>query len=128
MVEPRQLHLRGRSDWMWARLLDVPAALAARRYLVAGDLVLHVDDAFHPEAAGTYRLKGSPDGAECERVDDARPDLSLGAPELGAIYLGGVAPSLYATAGRIVEHAPGALERADAMFVTHPAPYCPLMF
>jgi predicted acetyltransferase len=128
MVEPRQLHLRGRSDWMWARLLDVPAALAARRYLVAGDLVLHVDDPFHPEAAGTYRLKGSPDGAECERVDDARPDLSLGAPELGAVYLGGAAPSLYASAGRIVEHAPGALERADAMFVTHPAPYCPLMF
>ena len=90
--------------------------------------LLHVDDAFHPAAAGTYRLKGSPDGAECERVDDARPDLSLGAPELGAMYLGGVAPSLYASAGRIVEHAPGALERADAMFVAHPAPYCPLMF
>ena len=128
LVEPRQLHQRGRSDWAWARLLDVPAALAARRYPVAGDLVLQVDDAFRPASGGTFRLKGSPDGAECERVDDARPDLVLGAPELGAIYLGGNAASLLGAVDRIVERSPGALARADAMFVTHPAPHCPLMF
>ena len=49
-------------------------------------------------------------------------DLRLGVTELGAIYLGGVSPSLLAAAGRIEEVRPGSLDRADALLATSPAP------
>ncbi|MGH9178185.1 MAG: sterol carrier protein domain-containing protein [Acidimicrobiales bacterium] len=43
---------------------------------------------------------------------------------LGALYLGGVGASTLATAGRVVEHAAGALARAGAMFRSDPDPFC----
>ncbi|MGH9283124.1 MAG: sterol carrier protein domain-containing protein, partial [Acidimicrobiales bacterium] len=73
--------------------------------------------------AGRYHLDGAPDGAGCRRVTGG-PDLSLSAEELGALYLGGVSASTLAAAGRIVEHRPGALARADAMLASHPGPFC----
>ena len=55
---------------MWARVLDVPAALSARRYAVELDVVLDVHDPFL-DRGGRFRLRGGPDGAECDRVDAA---------------------------------------------------------
>ena len=45
-------------DHLWVRILDVPAALSARRYESPGTLVLAVDDAFRPATSGRYRLDG----------------------------------------------------------------------
>jgi predicted acetyltransferase len=59
---------------------------------------------------------------------DAAPDLALSTTELGAIYLGGTRPSDLALAGRIEEHAPGALRRADALFAAARTPWCVVMF
>ncbi|MFP5377425.1 MAG: GNAT family N-acetyltransferase [Acidimicrobiia bacterium] len=123
LADPRRLRVTMASDMLWARLLDVAAALAARRYRVPGTLVIDVADAFRPDAAGRYRLDGGPDGAECRRTtDDA--DLSLTAEELGALYLGGTAASTLAAAGRVVEHRPGALAEADAFLGGSPLPFC----
>jgi hypothetical protein len=52
----------------------------------------------------------------------------MGAEELGAISLGGVAPSRLARAGRIVEESTGSLATADALFRSDVAPYCCTMF
>ena len=123
LVDPRRYRSTLVSDFLWARLLDPAVALAARRYSAPGQLVLDVADPFHPAAAGRYVLDGGPDGAGCRPTTD-EPDLTLGAEELGAIYLGGVAPSTLAAAGRLTEERPGALARADAMFVTCPGPFC----
>jgi len=124
LAESRRFHVNRYADSLWVRLLDVPAALSARRYAVEGRLVFEIRDARRPdgEAAGRFALDGGPDGAACTRTDD-EPDLSLDVADLGAIYLGGVAPSTLAAAGLIDEHAPGVLTRADTMFVTHPVPF-----
>lgn len=123
LVDPRRLRVTMASDLLWVRVLDVPAALAARRYPVPGTLVLEVADAFRPDVAGRYRLDAGPDGAEC-RPTTEEADLALGAEELGALYLGGVPPSTLAAAGRVGERRPGALARADALLASSPAPFC----
>ena len=123
LADPRRLRVIMLADQVWLRLLDVEVALAARRYPVAGRLVLEISDPSWPEAAGRYELDGGPDGAGCRRTS-AGPDLSLGAGELGAVYLGGVSVATLAAAGRVVEHRPGAIARADAMLASRPLPYC----
>lgn len=122
LADPRRLRTTMVSDFLWVRPLDVAAALAARRYQVDGALVLDVRDGARPRGAGRYGLEGGPDGAEC-RPTTGGADLALDVEDLGAVYLGGVAPSSLAATGRIVEVRAGALRRADAMFVSHPGPF-----
>jgi predicted acetyltransferase len=122
LADPRRLQRTG-EDGLWLRLLDPARALAERAYRGCGNLVLEVKDESWPKAQGAYRLEVSEDGAECKK-STKRPDLTLSAAELGAIYLGGVKLSDLARAGRAEEHTPGALALADAMFTTAPAPWC----
>jgi predicted acetyltransferase len=114
-------------DGIWLRLVDVAAALKGRRYAIDGRLVLRVQDAFCPWNDGQFELVGGPAGAEC-RPFNGTPELSLDAADLGALYLGGNRFSTLAVAGRVVEGQPGALTRADAMFASQPAPWCPSHF
>lgn len=123
LADPRRLRVTLAGDLLWVRVLDVAAALSARRYPVAGSLVVEVADRFRPGSGGRFELEGGPDGASCRRTR-AEADLALSAEELGALYLGGVPASTLAAAGRVVEHRPGALARADALFAGSPAPFC----
>lgn len=129
LAEQRRLHVNRLSDELWVRLLDVPAALAARRYASAGTIGFEVIDELRPDgaAAGRFALDGGPDGATASRTD-ADPDLVLGVADLGAAYLGGVAFSTLAAAGLVEERTPGALARADAMFRADPAPWAMTWF
>jgi len=123
LADPRRLRVTRRTDDLWVRIVDVPAALTARRYGVEDSLVLEISDPFLPNNAGCYALEGGPDGAVC-RPTTATADLALSVADLGAIFLGGVRPSALAYAGRVVEQSRGALRRADALFATDRAPYC----
>lgn len=126
LADPRQAVAR-LQDTLWLRVLDVPAALAARAYATDGSLVLRVEDAFLPEVAGTYLLEVRHGQARC--APTGRPAaLTLATADLAAIYLGGTRPARLARAGRIVEHEAGALARADRLFVTATAPWCPFVF
>ena len=49
--------------------------------------------------------------------------MTLGAEDLAAVYLGGVAPSVLARAGRI-QGSLEALRLADTLFAWHTAPWC----
>ncbi|CAM5544524.1 GNAT family N-acetyltransferase [Streptomyces abikoensis] len=111
-------------DALHVRLVDVGAALAARRYRSPVDVVLEVDDDFCPWNAGRWRLTGDPKGASCERTEDAA-DLSLSVRELGSAYLGGVSLTALAGAGRVRELREGALEEASAAFGSDVAPWLP---
>lgn len=102
------------SDPMYVRLLDLPTALAARRYAVNGVLVLDVADRFCPGNTGRWRLEGGPDGATCA-PSDAAPDLALDTADLATVFLGGNRWSTLAAAGRVAAD-PATLRRADAMF------------
>jgi predicted acetyltransferase len=108
---------------LWVRLVDVAAALSARRYAADPDVVLEVSDAFCPWNAGRYRLAGG----DCEPTD-AAPDLALDVTVLGAAYLGGTLLADLAAAGRVTELRPGALARASAAFRADVAPWCPEIF
>jgi predicted acetyltransferase len=123
LADPRRLRIISCFDSLWVRLLDIPAALAARRYASEGRLVLDVADPFCPENSGRYTLDGGPVGAECHRTSD-NPDLALDVADLGAVYLGGNRFTTLAHAGRAAERTPGALVRADRIFASDPAPWC----
>ncbi|HZD01413.1 MAG TPA: GNAT family N-acetyltransferase [Actinomycetes bacterium] len=123
LADPRQLRTTFVGDAVWVRLLDIPAALAARRYGVADRLVLEVTDALRPERGGRFALEGGPDGAACAPTSED-PDIVLGVAELGATYLGGARFSALAAATRATEATTGALARADHMFLGEQAPFC----
>ena len=126
LAEPRALRFQVR-DGAWLRIIDLPAALEARRFAVDGMLRLDVRDEFCPWNEGRWVLQGGPDGASCRR-SDGEPDLILGTEELASMYLGAVRPSVLARAGRIEERTDGAIQRADAMFDADVAPWCPHVF
>jgi predicted acetyltransferase len=118
--EPRKLGAR-LQDGLWVRLVDVPAALAARRYLAPVDVVLEVADPLLTENSGRWHLVGDPDSASCTRTDRV-PDLALDGHALSAAYLGGVALSTLAAGGRVTELVPGSLARASVAFGWHRPP------
>jgi len=126
LAEPRRLVTR-LWDSLWIRIVDVPMALAGRRYQTKGRLVVDVRDAFCPWNEGRYALDGGPDGATCARSDD-EADLSVAADALGAVYLGGVRFGTLRQVGRVEERSEGAVRRADAMFGWDPQPWCPEIF
>jgi predicted acetyltransferase len=129
LADQRQLRLTDMIDWLYVRILDVPAALQARGYRRDGRLVLDVLppsddlDGQADAAPGRWVLEAGPDGASCRAARTGEdPDLRMRVTDLGAVYLGGFAPSVLAAAGRIEELRPGSLDRADALLATTPAP------
>jgi predicted acetyltransferase len=116
----------GRFDFIWVRVLDVAAALSARRYLTKGRLVIEVTDG-QGIAGGRFALDGGPDGATCTSTN-ATADLTLPVDTLGSMYLGGMSLLALADAGRVDEHSSGAVMRADTMFRSPVTPWCTTWF
>jgi predicted acetyltransferase len=108
---------------LWVRLVDAPAALAARAYSAPFELVIELEDAFCPWNAGRHRLSYDGQTARCEPAGDA-PDLACTADVLGAAYLGGTPLEALAGAGRVRELRPGAVRTAAAALRGVPEPWC----
>jgi predicted acetyltransferase len=117
------------NDNLWVRLLDLPVALAGRRYAAPVDVVLDVSDTRLTANAGRWRLttgERQDDGtyaADVTRTPDA-PDLALDVRELGAVYLGGRSLAAQGRAGLVTELTPGTLQSAAAAFLWPVAPMC----
>jgi predicted acetyltransferase len=123
LAEPRTARAAVR-DCLHVRLIEVPTALAARRYAADVDVVLDLEDGRCPWNTGRWRLTGGRDGAACVAVQDA-PDLVVTAADLGAAYLGGTPLRSRA----VVEQTPGALARTSTAFgPLDAAPWCPQVF
>jgi predicted acetyltransferase len=102
LADGRHLEVTGSSDHLWVRLVDVPAALAGRRYAADGSVVLEVTDPFCPWNEGSWLLEGGPDGAVCRRAAPQEgPRVSLDAAVLGSLFLGGPSVAHLARTGRI---------------------------
>jgi predicted acetyltransferase len=129
LTDPRRAETVRLRDWLHARILDVPTALAARRYATDGELVVEVVDDFRPGPAtgGRFALAVR-DGEGVCAPTTREPDLALDVAELGSLYLGGVRATELAQACRIDERTTGALARADALFTWPVAPFCPTHF
>ncbi|MGY1857956.1 GNAT family N-acetyltransferase [Modestobacter sp. SYSU DS0290] len=123
LVDPRAWHARP-VDALWVRLVDVGAALSARRYPARIDLVLEVRDPFCDWNDGRWHLWGHPAGAFCDRTD-RDPDLVIDVEALSAAYLGGVSLAALQGAGRVTEISPGAVVAASTAFGWPTAPWCP---
>lgn len=110
-------------DHQWVRILDVPAALQARRYASQGTVALEVTDSLG-FAEGRWILTVGESGAgsverwEGEGVPDGVPAVRLGIADLSAIYLGSVSLTALATAGRVQSTDAAAAARVFSWFET----------
>jgi predicted acetyltransferase len=124
--DARAAEMHGRADFLWLRVLDTPAILEGRRYLVSGSVVVEVVDQ-DGLAGGRFALDGSPDGARCTPTD-APADLELTVGALASAYLGGTTLRTLSAAGLVEEHRRGSLAIADAMFRSPTTPWCSTWF
>ena len=111
LTDQRAVRTTDLSDGIWCNVRDVAACFDARTYGTDDDVVVEVDGVrWRIGGAGTRKVR-------------RRPDLVTDRAGLGALLLGGVAPTTL-VAGRRMEAAnAAALRRADALFVVHPAPH-----
>jgi predicted acetyltransferase len=99
------------NDGLWCHPRDVARCFGARAYGTDDDHVVEVDGArWRIGAAGVGKVR-------------ARPDLVTDRAGLGALLLGGVAPSTLAAGRRLEARDDATRRRADALFLWHPGPY-----
>ena len=136
LADPRRARPRLK-DALWVRIIDIPGALARRRYSCPVDAIIEVRDEIMPSNAGRWRLTttvadqtGCGLEAWCVRAAAADPeaDVALDVTELGAAYLGGTRLGALAEAGLVTELRPGAVRRLSAALSWDPAPWCPVNF
>ena len=129
LADFRALEVRAQFDEQWVRLLDVPAALAARTYgstargAADADVVLEVFDPLLRENEGGYRRRQRrrEAGALTRRPDVADRGARRRLPRRHELPRAGAV-------GRIEEHRHGAAERADRLFHSPVAPWCGTFF
>ena len=123
VTRPRYLGTK-LTDGLWIRPVDVGAALSARSYATDGRLTLEVvSDPLFPDNVGTWTIASG-----VAKRSSRRPDVRLDVQALGSVYLGGFSFAQLARAERVEEGARGGIARADAMFRTDAAPWCPEIF
>jgi predicted acetyltransferase len=120
-------------DNLWVRIVDLPRALAGRRYSCPVDVVLEVRDEILPANAGRWRLSTTAEapggGLAASCVPASSPaDLALDVTELGAAYLGGTRLGAMAGSDLVAELRPGAIRQLTAALAWDPAPWCPMVF
>ena len=108
-------------DYLWVRLLDVPAALAARSYAVPGRVVLDVVDTdLGGYGAGRFLLDVDESTAACAPTNE-QPDLRVNQRALAGAFLGGY--RLRQMPHLVEELTRGSFDRADLMFSTPLPPW-----
>ncbi|HEV2890404.1 MAG TPA: GNAT family N-acetyltransferase [Frankiaceae bacterium] len=125
--DPRLVRVNGFVDGVHVRVLDVARAFEARSYDGSARLVVDVVDGFGGYASGRWALDVSPDGVSCAPTD-AFADVTMGAAELGALYLGDTTLRELHLAGRVDEHTPDAVEKASPALAWPVRAWCPEIF
>ncbi|MCC0003770.1 MAG: GNAT family N-acetyltransferase [Methylobacteriaceae bacterium] len=120
-AEPRRMRTQLR-DGCFARIVDVEAALRARKY-GPGEIVIEIADAFCPWNAGRWLVRD--DGAT--RTDRAA-DLSCDVSALASAYLGGFSWAQIVASCRAKAASEEAVTRADRVFERRGAPWVPEIF
>jgi predicted acetyltransferase len=114
-------------DSLWLRLVDLPAAVAARGYEADCDVVVEVADDQAPWNAGRWRIRVKEGVGEATPTDDDA-QVALPVAALGAAYLGGTQLAELHRAGVIAEHDPGAVRELSRAFRTDVGPYAARSF
>jgi predicted acetyltransferase len=128
LTDPRACAVLGVDDETWLRIVDVPAALAARSYGPADAVLLGVHDGVLEGNSGVFRIAGG----SVERVGpldgSVRPELECTVAALAMAYLGDRSPSELVASGWWGAPDPSAVPRADAAFATPGRPWCGTYF
>lgn len=137
LEDPRACRTTDVDDETWLRLLDVPAALAARTWGESGGepLRIRVHDALFPANDGVHLIGGAhadgTNGAEPAQAEDGPADLECDVAGLAMAYLGDRRPSELVASGWWTAHDRAAVARADRLFAP-PAetgvPWCGTFF
>lgn len=120
MVSDRRAVTATLTDHHWLRVLDVPGALASRRYSGPLDLVLGVSDPLGL-ADGAWRVRVDDSGEATVERSDAEPDVRMPVGSLASLLLGGVRATELATAG-LVHGDASHLGAVDGAFAPAAAP------
>lgn len=123
LVDRRGARVTAVHDETWLRVIDVHAALTARRYAAGGEVVIAVNDPFFPANSATFVVSG--DGAA---PSDRRPQLHVGVEGLATVLLGGARWRSLAAAGMVRTDDPAAVVEADRLFAVPDAPYAGFYF
>src|SRR5918994_6395642 len=98
VAEPRKLEWTV-GDALWLRIVDLPAALAGRRYRTDGEVVLEVADELCPWNDGRWSLRVD-GGVPLVEPTTAPADLACEVADVGAAYLGAFSFAQLAAAAR----------------------------
>jgi predicted acetyltransferase len=128
---PRAVQTVARREHLWLRILDVPAALTARRYAVADSVVLRVADPLG-FASGKWMLATATDGTATVTAyagdSHAAAVIDLSVEALGSLLLGGTPVNALRLGGSLAEGSPGSAARLSAMLHVPRAPHLSTWF
>ena len=125
LLEPRMLKTAV-SDAIWMRVVDAEKALVARPYGDRGELSIRLHDAMCPWNSGTWLLETDGPTAAARQVERAA-ELTVTPQALATLIAGARTPTHLFRAGA-VEASDDVLKRADRIFRTEYAPFCPNNF
>lgn len=126
LADPRDAEYRSTGDETWLRIVDLPAAVAARSWTAAEPVTVAVHDALLPANTGVYRLGSG--AAEPVGTAAQEADLECDTAAFAMAYLGDRAPSQLVAAGWWRARDAGAPARADAVFATGAPPWSGTFF
>jgi predicted acetyltransferase len=116
LTDTRLAGTTSRTDGLWLRLMDIPAALQARSYAADLSAVMQISDQFRSDG-GRFALDVRGGRARCtptEAPADVETDLDV----LGSLYLGTHRASSLAQANRLRCKDPELVSHIDAAFVS----------
>ncbi|MGI9016172.1 MAG: GNAT family N-acetyltransferase [Euzebya sp.] len=116
---------RRRTDGLYVRVLDLPAALQGRSYRASVGLTVEVHDDLFSANEGTWRIEVAPEGASVEPTTDGQVDVELDIRALGALYLGSVTLRQLVSAGMAQASHPDVIAAVDGAFTTDEAGWPP---
>jgi predicted acetyltransferase len=123
LADRRAVRVTAVHDETWLRIIDVRAALSARRYVGDGTVTIAVNDSRLQHNSATFTIGRG--GAE---PTDRPPQLEVGVEGLSAVLLGGTTWRDLAVAGLARAHDPAALAAADQLFAWPDAPHAGFFF
>jgi predicted acetyltransferase len=124
LLEPRDLRAVS-GDGIWMRVTDVEAALPQRPYGDEGALTLRiVEDDIADWNIGSYRLETSGRESTVTRTTES-PDLTMRPAQLAVLLAGNASATQLTRAGLLEAASDDVLRRADRIFATEYAPWCP---
>ena len=103
-------------DDLWLRIMDIPAALEARRYHAELSVVLEISDGFRSDG-GRFALQIRDGHARCTPTN-AAADIRMDLDVLGSLYLGSHRASVFVCADRLHSNDSGLVHRLDAAFLS----------